>query len=90
MRTCKATQDVLRDALSAACAAKAAYVREYNSRYASKMHDRAVRQKTIRGRAVRFLKGGAAICTVRQGRDSRFEPRAVDEACTAHVNANKF
>jgi len=54
------------------------------------MHDRAVRQKTIRGRAVCFLKGGVTIGAVRHGRDTRFEPRAADEACTARVNANKF
>ena len=44
----------------------------------------------MRGRAVRFLKGGATIGSVRHGRDARFEPRAADEACTARVNANKF
>ena len=44
------------------------------------MHDRAARQKTIRGRVVCFLKGGATIGAVRLGRDARFEPRAADEA----------
>ena len=65
-------------------------MRKYNSRRASKMHDRIVCQKTMRSRAVRFLKGSATIGVVRRGRDARFEPRAADEACTAHVNANKF
>jgi len=52
---------------------------------------RAARQKTICGRAVRLLKGGATIGAVHRGRDAKFKPRAADEeACTAHVNANKF
>ena len=73
----------------AACIAKAAYV-EIKSRRASKMHDRAAHKKTMRSRAVRFLKDGATIGALHRGRDARFEPRAADEACTAHLNANKF
>ena len=44
------------------------------------MHGRTACQKTICGRAVRLLKGGATIGAVRHGRDAKFEPRAADEA----------
>ncbi|EEV18038.1 hypothetical protein CAMGR0001_0793 [Campylobacter gracilis RM3268] len=72
------------------CAIKPPMCEKNNVRRAPKMHDRIACQKTIRGRAVRFLKGGATIGAVQHGRDSRFEPRAANEACTARVNANKF
>ncbi|WP_295152101.1 hypothetical protein [uncultured Campylobacter sp.] len=58
---------------------------------------RAARQRrTIVLRAKRqcaiapYTKRRCAIGAVRRGRDARFEPCAADEACTAHVNANKF
>ncbi len=73
-----------------ACAIKPPMCEKNNARCASKMHDRIACQKTMRGRVVRFLKGGATIGAVWHGCDARFEPRAADEVCTAHVNANKF
>ncbi|WP_298083126.1 hypothetical protein [uncultured Campylobacter sp.] len=74
----------------AACAAKPPMCENKIRAARQRCNDRTARQKTMRGRAMCFLKGGATIGAVRHGRDARFEPRAADEACTAHVNANKF
>ncbi|WP_298028502.1 hypothetical protein [uncultured Campylobacter sp.] len=61
------------------------------------MCDRAARQRcTIVLRAKRqcaiapYTKRRCTIGAVRHRRDAKSEPRAADEACTAHANANKF
>lgn len=73
MRTCGIREIVPCGVLSRSVHCKAALCARINSHRASKMHDRAACQKTIRGRAVRFLKGGATIGAVRHWRDARLE-----------------
>ena len=76
MRTCGIREIVPCGVLPRSVCRKPPMCEKNNSRRASKMHDRAACQKTIRGRVVCFLKGGATIRTVRRGRDAKFKPRA--------------